>query len=751
MADVAEDQPGQTEKKPETPPQTANQNGNAGGEQPSAPNGQPVKTPEQAPPSQPAKAVKKPDPKTDKNQNKKNAPPPAQPKAPPPSASDHPPVMLSDRFAIHPGAPLPELNTPSAKAYAVQDAKEPSRRLYALICTPGLPPRTQAMSNLKGVETRGLMPLVDYGVVNWKPMGCRTMAIIYGRPMGGKLAEDPWSTNVRISEYDMAKTFLALLIPALHELANINVPHRAIRPDNLYYMDEERTQLVIGDCVTTPPGYDQPVIFEAIQRAMASPGGRGQGSPADDLYSLGVSIVFLLLGHNPVHKMKRHELISSKIEYGSYATLCSRTRVPVSLLEPLRGLLIDETRERWTTQELELWVNGKRQTPKQRKTEKRAKVPFSFIGRDYHSPRSLANDMTLNVAEAAKVIKDGSLSDWIRRSMEAPEQSEAISKANEEAKLHPTDALGSNDYLVCKVAMLLDPLGPIRYRGFAFLPEGFGTAMAVEFMKKGNAQLSATVLNLELPALWITAQNVSGPDITGLAKAFSKLRNHLKINDPGYGIERCLYELNPTLPCQSQIVGKDYVVDIEDLLPYLDEAASRVDGKSKPLDRHVIAFIAARFDQDIDPHLRALADPKENVALIGMLSLLAYLQWKLKADPMYGLASWIGGLLGPAINTYHSRTTRREIEREIPKLVRQGSLPDLFDLIDNADKRKADIEGYNNARAQYAAAQAEIIEIEGKGSEHKKNTERIAQQTASMSSIILAMIVVSVLILAESW
>ncbi len=39
----------------------------------------------------------------------------------------------------------------------------------------------------------------------------------------------------------------------------------------------------------------------------------------------------------------------------------------------------------------------------------------------------------------------------------------------------------------------------------------------------------------------------------------------------------------------------------------LDGAANRVDTKNKPMDRHIAAFIAARFEEDIHPHLKAVA------------------------------------------------------------------------------------------------------------------------------------------------
>jgi len=144
-----------------------------------------------------------------------------------------------------------------------------------------------------------------------------------------------------------------------------------------------------------------------------------------------------------------------------------------------------------------------------------------------------------------------------------------------------------------------------------------------------------------------------------------------------------------------------------------------------------------------------LAAPNPETSTIGMLSLLAFLQWKLRLNALFGLSSWVGGLLGPAINTYHSRSKRREIEKEIPRLVRKGSLPELFDLIDNADNRKADQDGFAVACAQFAGAEKEIREIEGSGTEQQTKAELSGQQAAAVMSIVMAMIVISVLLIAR--
>ena len=80
---------------------------------------------------------------------------------------------------------------------------------------------------------------------------------------------------------------------------------------------------------------------------MAEPSARSRGGVADDLYSLGVCVIFLLLGRNPVHELSTAEIVERKINQGSYAVLTSGARIQMNMMELLRGLLSDDPRERW--------------------------------------------------------------------------------------------------------------------------------------------------------------------------------------------------------------------------------------------------------------------------------------------------------------------------------------------------------------------------------------------------------------------
>jgi hypothetical protein len=658
-------------------------------------------------------------------------------------------TLLQQRFDIDPASPLVDLDRPSAKAFAARDRRDPARDLFALICASELPIRGEAASLLKGATFPGVMAPVACGPVYWPALERRCVAVAYECPRGGSLADGQLRRDSAISHHDFPRRVIEPLVKGLRAMERLGLSHRAIRPDNLFFLDEARENLALGDCVTAPAGFHQPALLEPIERSMASPAGRGEGGPCEDLYALGATLVLLLPGHGPIAELGDEELLRSRMENGTYASLCKSMRIPMALVEPLRGMLNDNPEERWGLAELELWLDGRRPTSPQRRARPKATVAFQFAGRDHFRPRTLAHAFTRNVRDAAKVIREGQLEHWLRRGIDSPALAKSVAKTTAVDGIRQPRMRGTDDLLVAEVAILLDPEAPIRFKGFSFMIDGFGPALAISWLNDGDGQTPAEILVHGLPGMWWAAQVSPDPRIETLQQRFSRLGAYVRREEIGYGLERCLYEANPGIPCQSPYLKEEHVIDVIDLLPALDAAAGRVDHGARPVDRHVAAFVAARFSHDSGPHLTALADPAAGKSLTGMLGLLALLQWRLKTPPVFALAEWVGGQLGPVIETYHGVSTRREIEQEIGQIIRQGSLPNLYDLVNNPEKRQSDERGFAVAVAAFAAAEREIDGIE-KGEERRfQSCRRLGRRAAATAAAVISMVVIATALLVR--
>jgi hypothetical protein len=658
------------------------------------------------------------------------------------------PVVLRDRYQIYPATPLFDYDQPNATAFACQDKRDPSSYLLAYVCKPELPPRLNVLRTLKGQQISGIMPLLDWGVAEWPPAGRQCMFVIYQRPLGGRVMPSLDAEIQPMEEHELVKKIMPQLAQCLKELAEKGVGHRSIRPTNLFWMDERCEMMVLGDCVTAPPAFDQPALFESIESGMCLPAARGSGGHADDLYALGVSMLFLKLGRNPVKDLDADTLIRGKIVKSTYSLLVGDERLPLSMIELLRGLLCDDPAERWTVNELDLWTNGRRLSPLQPKQDKRAVRGFAFLGTEYNTCRELAFALAANWEKAAEPMLDGQLEVWLRRGIENKDMADAVSLAIKMTKQAPgADLRQAEDLLITRVLMLLDPMAPIRYKKFNALPLGFGPALAVIMGAKSDPKLFVECIMRDIPHIWFETRPEYDPSNSQIDSMFKDLKSFLQQAAMGYGLERLLYDLNEALPCQSSLVADSFVVDIGEMLPALEQTAKKIDPRTLPMDRHIAAFIACRFDYNVERQVTALNDKTAHNQLLGMLSLLGTVQWRLGPESLPGLASWIGAHLAPVVGAFHSRARRREMEKELPRLVRSGNLPELFAFIDNVEEKRKDEDGYLLARAEYAAASQEGREIETGTDRRSEQALRMGHQAAGVISMMMALTALSILLL----
>jgi len=674
-------------------------------------------------------------------------------KAQEPSQPAGPPGVLRDRYFVRSNQPLPELSMPNAEAFVTEDKRDANRRLYALICRHDLPPRVNVMRALRGVSAMGLQQLVEWGPMTWPPAGRQCLTVIYERPAGAKVMANLKSEIRRVDEYDIGRKVIDPLVNAIKEMIGRGLTHRAIRPTNLYYMDSAGERLAFGDCVTSPAAVDQPLVFETIESGMCVSIGRGSGTYADDLYSLGVTLAFLILGRNPVANLDDDTILALKIRNGSYSTLVGDERLPLPQVELLRGLLCDDPLQRWDLDSLLMWQQGRRLSPLQPRVEKRAARGFPFLGKEYFNCRELSAAWSKNWEQAIPPVLEGKLELWLRRAIEDKERAQAVADVVRLALNATGDKKVAADIMLAKILMMMDPTAPIRYKGFNLMPDGFGSALAALLARRGDTRLLVEMVMREVPTLWFESSGDSRrPDSSHTEGNFRELRNFLTTMGLGFGMERCIYELNDAIPCQSPLLGEEYVVELKDLLPALNATGTkRPDAKQLPVDRHIAAFMAARARSDINRNLVAINDPDQGAALMALINLYAVFQYRLGPESLPGLAGWIGALCQPVIAAYHNRDKRKELEKEIPRLVRRGSIVEIYNLVEDVGAREQDKHGFSWAQAQYQAAEDEIKRIQNEDDDRGKEADRIGKQTAAVTGILIGMITVTITVILTVW
>ncbi len=641
-------------------------------------------------------------------------------------------VSLRGQFDIAANQPLPGYDSPPAMAYACTQTRDPSRHLMALVCDPKLPPRDDAISALRRIDHGCMIKVLDWGAVDWPLEGRRCPALIVERPQGQRVFRATDTDNRPLPEELVMRLFLQPMSQILAELQAQGQVHRAIQPDNLFYDDAQRTRILLGECVSAPVALTQPVAYETIEAGMAVPAGRGEGTIANDVYAVGATAIALLIGRPPCHDMRDDEIIDSKMQYGSYTALVRRARVSLTMMEVLRGLLHDDPKERWTVDDLAMWISGRRLSPKPPGLPTRAARGFVFMGKEHLTARDLAEGLSRNWDKAGEAINDGSLDAWLRRSLSDEERTEAVNTAKA-VSLVGDDA---NDRITARVIVALDPFGPIRYRDFRATVEGVGGLFGAFVDDQEARRLFVGVMRSNLLQFLVETRGKPTPEHVRQLTIYDKARSFMDRTGMGYGVERVAYELNPTMPCRSPLFETDFVVAIDELLPAYERLAERGGvGKSKLVDRHVAAFIAARFKGNIGGELRDLENATdENLPLVAAVRLLASIQDSQSNRPFPILCELAAAQLRPTIQRFHSRRRRRAVEGELAKVVRAGRLGDLLDVIDNPTALDVDQRSFDHAVRLFGRTLHELRQLQYERTNRGRIARDLGAWVASMIS-----------------
>lgn len=338
------------------------------------------------------------------------------------SAPAHPSKLFADglefknRFHILTNNPLPEFSTVCADAFEAAEPGDANRRCLALVTKPGMPIRFGAIAALSGVTLPGIMSVLDQAPIDWPLTGDKRYVFIMNRPEGDRL-QSLQGSIVRMGEQDIIKNVAEPAAASLRELHNRKLTFRGFSVDNLYWENKTKHRAIFREAFSAPVGFRQAAIYESLESAVCDPAARGEGTIKDDIFALGVTLFFLSIGKNPLANMAEEELISRRIDQGTFDLYTSQFSVPLTILEGLRGMLADDPAERWGLEDVEGWVRGSRQAVKQPRGQRSGSRPFLFADKNYLYLPSLVYGFTRNWARASEVIRNKSLDNWLRRSL----------------------------------------------------------------------------------------------------------------------------------------------------------------------------------------------------------------------------------------------------------------------------------------------------------------------------------------------
>ncbi len=667
------------------------------------------------------------------------------PEEEPEEDEDKPPIPVDRRFSIYPGSPIKTFHASPAVAYKVVDNENPDEKYHALVCDPKLHPRLSIIKplNILAINNPNIISPTAWSVMDWEDEGrqCPVLIMNSGRltPFSFKIAP------IVFTEELIVNIFMRHTIEMLISFEEHGITHRAIRLDNLYYFNELKRRLVLGECVATPPGLTQSALYDTIDNALSVPLGKGGEDISNDIYALGVLVLCLLNGRDLGAGVSDTEIINKKMLYGTYDALHDpKVRLSNTMESCLRKMTHDDLEERATTRELQMWLNGQNFQLEPERARKRSSKPFTINNQNYFTARDLARGMHANWDASAKISMSEDFQDWLQNNL-----SETLITLNYDKAIKGFEQQNAENQhrLLSRVILALHQGGPIRYRSFCSSLDGI-TRLISHFVHNVEArQIFREMMGSGILSFWLELHQSDEDNRSAkhkkLLEKFRIYTEELRKDSVIEGLNLLVYEFNPDLPCQSRRFERFFVYQPRHLLPAIERILENNDDEvDSLLDYQMICFLKSRYARSIAKEIRSymITSVPEEVCVAE-----AEILWKLQADfhpnrAFPNICRRLTTLLEPAVKRHHSRKIRRAIRQEMQRGAENGQIRYLIQIVSDKGMIENDKVNFNLARAEYASLLQEISLVDFNLKNLPEMVSRIGGDISASVSGILASI-----------
>jgi hypothetical protein len=616
-------------------------------------------------------------------------------------------------------------------AFAVNDRRDPRRPLMAVRVRPGLPPRARVLDTVTEAPAPNvLMPVADGPGMDVN--GQHAWFIISPVPPGPSLslAAGAWR------EQELIACVLLPAAAALEALRERGLTHRAIRPDNLFRAAAGQP-VTLGPFWAAPPGTGQPSVADPPFMGWCRPSCQGDGTIADDVFALGVTLLALCMGRLPLAGVESQEIVWRSLAQGSFATLTAGfAGLPSYLGDLLRGMLAEDPDHRPSPA---LLLDPVRAAARRTTTRPSRRAQRELeVGRiTAWTARELAFALANQAEAAGPMLTNGSVDRWLRRSLSDP----GLAGKLEDNYGRLTASLGAGNPLLTPMLLMravstIEPLAPIVWRGEAFWPDGLGPAAVAADTAMANAVRE--IVEEGVLSGWIN-NHPRRTDVPALQQMARDWSAWLTARGASGGVNRLLYGLNPMLACGSPLLAGRPVLRLPELLPALEAASFKADRRQPPIDGHIVAFIAARAEQAMKAELSGLSSfTGENERPL-VLRLFARLQTRLDCGPLPGLAAWLHDSGFTGLARWRSRTTRGALSKRVAGLITAGQLGPLLAAVEDGEAFAADTAAAAAATARMDALKQKLADSEQQAPQRQAEAKRMADDIAAGAGLLALM------------
>ncbi len=589
--------------------------------------------------------------------------------------------LLKERYEICFDKPLIELDSNGAKAYEVKDNINPQRNLFALICGFETSPRLSYLPYMKSIDTPNILKLIEYGIVPTENKQ-ETIALIYNKPSGPRA--DIFDENEKISP-ETFKSLALSLLSACDVLKTFGLTHRAIRLDNVFYKDQSKKELVLGDCLACFPSMYQNSVYETVENMLCAPQSRGNGSLENDIYASGVTLLGIVLGKNMSSDLSIGEQIRQKIKNTSFSFLSDNEKIHNQISTILRLMLDDNAENRCDYTSIFNYYDGKTTSLSFNDSFDKSTRALTINGEKCYTRKSAAITMLSNPDFGIEVIQSGKLLEWIKNGLENEKLYSKIEKYISAEKENPDKSL-----LLARICIFLDCSLPLKIDDTYIFPNGL--AKTIFYCKKHNISLSPlqSLISTDILKIWYQEQpSMRAPTNAGEFKLY------ISRNDYGYGFDRIMYDFDEDLPCISPLIGKTFVNTLPRLLKALDSFSG--DYETLPFDKNIIAYLRCKMGKKIDGILIDINANQDILKLGAIIRLYANIQNKNGPAQLTNLSQWLINISKPIIQSYHNIKYQKYLEQELLQISKNGKLIEIVEILENEEARNKDKSDFSEA------------------------------------------------------
>ena len=523
--------------------------------------------------------------------------------------------------------------------------------------------------------------MVEYGIIK-KDNGEEAVALIYNKPNGPR-ADISNETKETITPQDFESLALSLL-SACEVLRTFGLTHRSIRLNNIFYKDNSKKELILGDCLASFPSFHQPLYYETIENMMCEPQSRGNGLHEHDLYACGVALLEIATNHSFSSDATVEEQINQKLKNTSYNYLISGEKVHSHISAILHSLLDDNAENRCTSSQLHNYYDGKTSSLFSSDSAEKTNRALIINGEKCYNLKSAAVNMLLYPDFGIEVIQSGKLLDWIKTSLE----NEKL--YNKLEKIISSDKEEHKTLLLYRICIALDYTLPLKISDGFIFPAGL--AKKIFYSKRKSISLNnlQSLISSDIIKIWYQEQ----PYLRAPSN-ISELKTYVSRNDIGYGFDRIMYDFDEDLPCISLLIEKNFVNSLSRLLKALNNYSG--DYQNIPFDKNIIAYIRCKMGKKIDGIITDINANQDALKASGILRLYASIQSKHGPAQLTKLSQWLVVISKPLIKTYHNIKYQKYLKQELMKISKNGKIVEIVDILENDEARSRDKNDFSEA------------------------------------------------------